>query len=172
MNRPYTAADYRGMIEKLNHAMGDVAISTDVMVGFPGETDANFRNTLNFIKSIMPARTHIFTYSKREGTAACDMPDAVSETVMKKRYHDLRAVALMSSYIYRARFMDKDLKVLVESKRDRQSGLLTGYSDHYIKMLFDGPDSIMGSMVTVKLAELTMGHALGTFCQDEILEIA
>ena len=172
MNRPYTAADYRGMIEKLNHAMGDVAISTDVMVGFPGETDANFRNTLDFVKSIMPARIHIFTYSKREGTAACGMPGAVSETIMKKRYHDLRAAALMSSYIYRAKFMGKTLKVLVESKRDRQSGLLTGYSDNYIKMLFDGPDSIMGSMATVKLEDLTMGHAIGTFCQDRILEIA
>ena len=172
MNRPYTAADYRGMIEKIKHAMDDIAISTDVMVGFPGESDANFKNTLNFVKSITPARMHIFTYSKREGTAAYGMPGAVSEIVVKKRYHDLRAAALMSSYIYQSKFMGKALKVLVESRRERQSGLLTGYSDNYIKMLFDGPDSIMGSIVTMKLEELTMGHAIGTFCQDGILEIA
>ncbi|MDD5137012.1 MAG: tRNA (N(6)-L-threonylcarbamoyladenosine(37)-C(2))-methylthiotransferase MtaB [Candidatus Omnitrophica bacterium] len=167
MNRPYTTTEYRELIGKLRLAMEDIAISTDVMVGFPGETDANFSNTVNFLKSIVPARTHIFRYSRRDGTAAGSMSGEIGEETAKKRYYDLKTVALMAAYIYKEKFINKPLEVLVESKRDRQSGLLTGYSDNYIRILFNGPDAAMKNMAAVKIEELTMGHALGRLCKDD-----
>ena len=171
MNRPYTSEEYRALIDRLRHAMEDIAITTDVMVGFPQESDANFRNTVNFLKKLVPARTHIFTYSRRDGTAAYDMPGGADKKTLKKRYYTLKAGALMSAYIYREKFLDRQLKVLVESKRDRQSTLLTGYSDNYIKVLFEGPDTVMGKVVALKIEELTVGHTIGRLCQAEPLEI-
>jgi len=165
MSRPYTSGEYRILIDKLRRAIEDIAISTDVMVGFPQEGDANFRNTLNFVKSIMPARMHIFSYSKRDGTAASDMPGEIGEDIVKKRYCMLKAAASMASYLYRERFVDKPLKVLVESKRDRNTGFLTGYSDNYIKMLFEGPDTLMGRIVPVRMEELNLMYTKGVYEQ-------
>ncbi len=163
MNRPYTSAQYLAMTEKLKRAVKDVAISTDVMVGFPGETDANFANTINTVKAFMPARTHIFTYSRREGTAAAAMGGEIEESVSKRRYCGLKAVALASSYIYRGRFLEKILDVLVESKRDSLSGLLTGYSDNYIKVLFEGPDELMGSIAPVRIRDINLTYTRGVY---------
>ena len=151
MNRPYTTGDYRALTEKLKNAIPDIAISTDIMVGFPGETEKHFRNTLNFVKAISLARIHIFTFSKRDGVAASDMPGEVSEGVSKKWYLALKAAALEASYVYRSRFIGKNVKVLVEAKRDKKSGLLTGYSDNYIKVLFAGDDALMKRIVSVEV---------------------
>ncbi|MDD5428046.1 MAG: tRNA (N(6)-L-threonylcarbamoyladenosine(37)-C(2))-methylthiotransferase MtaB [Candidatus Omnitrophica bacterium] len=161
MNRPYTTAEYRAIIEKARAAMGDVAISTDVMVGFPAETESNFTNTLEFVKGILPARTHIFTYSKREGTPAATMSGEVDEAVAKKRYCTLRAATLMSSYTYRTKFERRALDILVENKRDKHTGLLTGYSDNYIRILFDGPDELMGNIVPVRITDMTLAYTKG-----------
>ncbi|MFA5142707.1 MAG: tRNA (N(6)-L-threonylcarbamoyladenosine(37)-C(2))-methylthiotransferase MtaB [Candidatus Omnitrophota bacterium] len=167
MNRPYTAVEYYQMVGRLRRVMPDIALSTDVMVGFPGEGRANFTRTRDFVKSIVPARMHIFTYSKRDGTEACNMSGEMPEGVLKKRYYDLKTAALMSSYIYRANFVDRPLEVLVESKRDRQSGFLTGYSDNYIKVIFDGSDDVMGKVVIVKIEEMTMGYTIGRISQAD-----
>jgi threonylcarbamoyladenosine tRNA methylthiotransferase MtaB len=141
--------------------MPGIAISTDVMVGFPGETNELFANTLNFVKEISPARTHIFTYSRRDGTPANDMPGEVAETEAKKRYLALKTVALEASYIYGASFIGKSVDVLVETKRDRGSGLLTGYSDNYIKVLFEGENSLMRTITPVKIDETAPLHSYG-----------
>jgi threonylcarbamoyladenosine tRNA methylthiotransferase MtaB len=163
MNRPYSTAEYRSMTDKLRRAMPDIAITTDVIVGFPGETDTNFQNSLKFVKDILPARTHTFTYSKRDGTPAFDMPGEVSEAVAKKRHLALTVAALEASHIYRSKFLNKILDVLVEKKRDKNSGLLTGYSDNYIKVLFEGDDALMGKMVSLRLEGLTLHYSKGRY---------
>ena len=163
MKRPYTANDYKAIIEKVRNKIEDVAITTDVLVGFPGETETHFKNTLNFIKDIQPARTHIFTFSKRPGTAAYNMPGEVSGDVLKKRYHGINVAALSASYLYRRRFIGKALEVLVETKRDRHSGLLTGYTDNYIKILFEGDDSLMKEMHPVKIEDINLAYTRGIY---------
>ncbi|MFA6320848.1 MAG: tRNA (N(6)-L-threonylcarbamoyladenosine(37)-C(2))-methylthiotransferase MtaB [Candidatus Omnitrophota bacterium] len=163
MNRPYSTSEYRSIIDKVRSAVEGMSISTDVMVGFPGESDANFVNTLNFIKQILPARTHIFTYSKREDTPAAAMDGAVGEDIARRRYTTLRTAALMASYTYRSKFENKELEVLVEAKRDKNSGLLTGYSDNYIRILFSGPDELMGTIVSVRVTELTLMYTKGVY---------
>jgi threonylcarbamoyladenosine tRNA methylthiotransferase MtaB len=163
MNRRYTADEYRSMVEKARSAIKDLAVTTDIIVGFPGESERSFQNTLDFVKSILPARTHIFKFSRRKGTAAYDMPDMINDEVAKARYQLLRAVTFMSSYIYRYGFLEKELNVLVESKRDRNSGLMAGYSDNYIRLLFDGPEGLAGRIVPVKVKDATLMYTLGEY---------
>jgi len=161
MNRPYTSADYRSLIEKARSRIKGVAITTDILVGFPGETDERFHSTMNFVKEIVPARTHIFRFSKREGTSAHEMADAVSDAAAKNRYMALRTVTLIASYLYRSGFLGEKLDVLVESKRDKNSNLLTGYTDNYIRVLFKGPDELMKKIVPVKITDMTLIQTLG-----------
>lgn len=161
MNRPYNRGEYKNLIGNIRNKIKDIAITTDLLVGFPGESDENFKNTVDFIKEILPERTHIFTFSKRKGTPASEMPDEVREDVIKKRYNELWAVSLSASYIYRQAFIGKRLNVLVETKRDKHSGLLTGYSDNYIKVMFEGPDELMKQIVPVKVADITLAQTIG-----------
>lgn len=163
MNRPYTVNEYKTLLEITRSRINNIAITTDVLVGFPGESDINFKNTVNFIKEILPARTHIFTFSKRYGTAAYNMEGEVKNNILKKRYHELNTAALGASYLYRARFLNDKLDVLVETKRDKHSGLLTGYSDNYIKVLFEGPDALMKNVVPVRIEDINLARTLGVY---------
>ena len=162
MNRPYTVAKLRSIIIKVRDKMPEAGITTDILIGFPGETDKHFRNTVNFIKDIMPARTHIFPFSKREGTAAYSMSGVAHDDETRKRFQRMKITANTASYLYRKKFLNKKLEVLVESKRDKRSGRLTGYSDNYIKVLFGGPDSLMKNIVPVKIEEINLTCAMGT----------
>jgi len=163
MNRPYTAGAYRELVARIRSKIEDIAITTDMLIGFPGETDLNFQNTVNFIKDILPLKTHIFTFSKRKGTAAYGMGPETKYDVLKGRFHRLNTTAIGTAYIYRQRFLDRTLNVLVESKRDRRTGLLTGYSDNYIKVMFEGPDSLARQIVPVKIKDINLIYSFGAY---------
>ncbi|MDP3730637.1 MAG: tRNA (N(6)-L-threonylcarbamoyladenosine(37)-C(2))-methylthiotransferase MtaB [Candidatus Omnitrophota bacterium] len=165
MNRPYTADYIRGLAAGIKRKIAGVGITTDVLIGFPGEADVNFRNTLNLIKEILPVKTHIFPFSKRDGTAASAMTDIVPEYEIKKRFQSMKIAAITVSYLYREGFLKQLVDVLVESKREKHSGRLTGYSDNYIKVIFDGPDSIMGKIVSVRIEELNLSYTLGSYVE-------
>ena len=162
MNRPYTARQLMDIITNAKNKIKDIGITTDIMVGFPGESDKNFRNTVNLIKEIQPVRTHIFPFSKREGTAACSMADDVGHDVVKNRFQRMKTTAITASYLYKEGFLKKDVDVLVESKREKYSGRLTGYSGNYIKVMFEGPDTLMKNIVPVKIEELNLTYTLGS----------
>ena len=163
MNRPYTALGMRDLIIKIRKKIEGVGITTDVLIGFPGETDKNFRNTVNLIKEVLPVKTHIFPFSKRDGTAACAMAGVVPEDEIKKRFQSMKIAAITASYLYRELFLKKLVDVLVESKKEKHSGRLTGYSDNYIKVIFDGPDSLMKRIVPVRIEELSLSYTLGVY---------
>lgn len=163
MNRPYTANGMKSLIARVRKGIKGVGITTDILVGFPGETDKNFRNTVNLIKEILPVKTHIFPFSKRDGTAACVMADTVPEDEIKKRLQSMKIAAITASYLYRESFLKQLVDVLVESKKEKYSGRLTGYSDNYIKVIFDGPDSLMRRVVPVRIEELDLSHTFGSY---------
>ena len=163
MNRPYSSRDFGMLVEDIRSKIGDIAVTTDVMTGFPGETKKSFTNTLDLMKEIKPARTHIFTYSRREGTAAYGMSDIPPADILKERFLELRSAALLSSYAFRKHFVDTFADVLVETRRDSSSGRLTGYSGNYIKVLFGGPDSIMRTIVPVRISEATLNETVGVY---------
>ena len=163
MNRPYTASEYKRIAEKVISRIKDVALTTDIMVGFPGESAANFRNTVKLVKEVLPARTHIFTFSKRPGTAAYGMAQEVDVATLKRRFYEIQTACLGSSYLYRSRFLENTLDVLVETKRDRFSGWLCGYSGNYIRVQFKGDDSLMKRIVPVKIEDVNLIRTLGSY---------
>ncbi len=162
MNRPYTGAGYRALISRIRGAIPGIAITTDVMVGFPGETDERFLNSLSLLKEILPSRTHIFSFSKRGGTKAAGYAGEVDPRQIKVRYERMRILSLEASFIYKKAYMGKTLDVLAETVRDRASGMLEGYSDNYIKVMFEGPDSFKGNIVPVRLDWITLNASIGT----------
>jgi threonylcarbamoyladenosine tRNA methylthiotransferase MtaB len=162
MNRPYTAGQLKDIIIKVRKKVADIGITTDILVGFPGESDKNFRNTVNLIKEIQPVRTHIFPFSKREGTAAYNMVPEIPHDLIKSRFQRMNITAITASYLFREKFINRSLDVLVESKREKYSCRLTGYSDNYIKIMFDGPDTLMKKIVPVKVEGLSLAYTLGS----------
>ena len=150
MNRPYTARDYIGIVTRLRKVIPTIAISTDMMVGFPGEKGPNFKNTMSFIKEIRPMRLHVFGFSKRTGTPAYNYKDGVSTALKKQREHALIDIVKGFTADFEGMFIGKIARVLAEDKRDKQ-GFLQGYTDRYIKVLIDGPDSIKSSIITCQL---------------------
>jgi len=161
MNRPYTVAMYKEIVRKAVSVIKDLAVTTDIMVGFPGESNHNFKNTVDLVKEILPARTHIFTFSKRPGTAAWEMDQNADHALLKRRFYELQTACFGASYLYRSRFLGQDLGVLVETRRDRLSGWLCGYSDNYIRVQFQGDDSLMKRIVPVKIDDVNLIRTLG-----------
>ena len=117
--------------ERLRRAVPDVAITTDVIVGFPGETDAEFEECLAFCHEMAFAGIHVFPYSQREHTLAARMPDAVSDAVKKERVHRLIELAETMADAYRRRFIGRTMPVLWETQRD---GVWEGLTDTYVRV--------------------------------------
>jgi threonylcarbamoyladenosine tRNA methylthiotransferase MtaB len=163
MNRPYTSMGMKDLVARVRRKIDGVGITTDVLIGFPGETDRSFRNTVDLVKEMLPVKTHIFPFSRRDGTAACEMTDVVPDDEIKKRFQVMKTVAIAVSYLYREGFLNKSVDVLVESKKEKYSGRLTGYSDNYIKVIFDGPDSLMRRIAPVRIEELNLSYTMGVY---------
>ena len=152
MNRKYIVADFISKVEYIRSLMPDIGITTDVIAGFPGESEASFKNTINTIERIKPSRTHIFTYSPRPGTKAFLMKNDIPTKIKKQRMETLKIITDKLGRGFKNSLAQKDLRVLVENRRDRLTGMLCGYTDNYVKVLIDGPDALMGCFVWHKCA--------------------
>ncbi len=149
MRRRYTAAEYLDIVERVRAACPDVAITTDVIVGFPGETDDEFRNTYRLIEKAGFAGLHVFRYSKRAGTPAAIMPDQTPAAIKAERSEALRELSGRLEAAYRKKFIGRELEVLVEKASGNR---LTGTSENYLTVTFDGDKSQVGRMVKVRPA--------------------
>lgn len=152
MNRHYTQDDYLILIKKLRAAMPDIAITTDIIVGFPGETEEDFSETLNVCRQVGFDSAFTFIYSKRTGTPAASMPDQVSPEITKDRFERLLAVVNESSSQNAAKLTGSTVKVLVEEE-NREEDLLTGRLDNNLLVHFKGCRSLIGKIVNVRLNE-------------------
>jgi threonylcarbamoyladenosine tRNA methylthiotransferase MtaB len=160
MNRPYDREFYLRLCERAYRALPDLAVTSDIMVGFPGEDRAAFENTLHVARSVGFARAHIFRYSPRPGTPAAEMPDAISEEEKEARSHELAEACRATQRRYVARYLGRTLKVLVEGK-ETEGGLLSGYTENYIRVLFTGGSHLVGTVTPVELQEPTGDGARG-----------
>lgn len=147
MNRRYTASEFIDRIAYIRSKIPDIGITTDVIVGFPNESELNFKNTLEVVRKVRPSRTHIFTYSPRKDTKAFDMEGTVPSGVKDRRFKQLKGLTDKFALGFRLKFYDRKQSVLIENTRDKETGLLTGYTDTYIKVLIDGPDELMGRLI-------------------------
>ena len=148
MNRKYTTLDYFQMIEKIKTQIPDVALTTDFIVGFPGETDEDFLDSYEFIKSIGYQELHVFPFSKRKGTPADRMPDQVDGKVKRERVHQLLDLSeeLLKEYVQKS--LNKEKHVIAEQIKD---GYLVGHSRDYIAVKFKGGKNLLGKEVIVKI---------------------
>lgn len=161
MGRPYRAADYCRLIRKLAREIPGIAIGTDVIVGFPGETEDQFLATSRMLQDLPICRFHVFSFSQREGTLAATMLNQVPPEVRRERSRTLRAMAKAKFTAFRRSFLDHQLTVLLERRRDLATGLLTGLSDNYIRVLAEGPDQQMSRLVPLRIYQVDEQKALG-----------
>lgn len=151
MNRPYTGALFRGLVRRIHGIMPDAAIGADILVGFPGETDAAFASTHALVEALPLTYLHVFPFSPREGTPAAKFKDKVADATIKKRAKTMRELsAKKRAEFFKGRAGGKST-VLIETKRDRSSGLLKGLTSNYIPVLVEGDDTLMNTLVRVKL---------------------
>ena len=169
MNRRYTARQFVSVIERIEKRIPQASCTTDVLLGFPGETEQDYLATEAVCVDVGFSRTHIFPYSERPGTAAAAMAGKCPGSVIADRKARMAAVARTTALAYKNRFAGREAEVLVESERD-PSGKLCGYTDRYIRVLFDGPDRLMGGLATVTLEKARhdwMGGVMSGVMSDE-----
>lgn len=150
MGRKYNVDDFIKKVNLIREVRPDISITTDVIVGFPGETDDEFRETVEFIKNIKFAELHVFPFSAREGTKAFDMANQVSPEVKENRVRELLELSKQLEKEYRDKFINKDFEVILE-ERNRKTGLLSGFTSNYIKLSADLPDSYIGKISKIKV---------------------
>ncbi|MDQ7092285.1 tRNA (N(6)-L-threonylcarbamoyladenosine(37)-C(2))-methylthiotransferase MtaB [Desulfosporosinus sp. PR] len=136
MHRPYSLQDYRELLVRLRQRIPDLAVTTDIIVGFPGETEADHASTLEFVRECGFAGVHVFPYSKRQGTPAADYPDQVPKKLKDQRVKELMTVAHASQRAYIHSFIGKTVEVLIE-KVDT-AGKAVGHTSHYIEVHLPG----------------------------------
>lgn len=150
MNRKYNVDDFLKKVERIRKVRPDIAITTDVIVGFPGETEEEFMETFNFIKKVNFSELHVFPFSARENTPAWYMKDKVDPTIKQERVRKLIELSDELNKAYYDRFKGQELEVILE-ERNKVTGLLSGFTSNYLKLSADYPDEYIGRVVTIKV---------------------
>jgi threonylcarbamoyladenosine tRNA methylthiotransferase MtaB len=156
MNRPYTAAEYLAVATELAGRFPDAAIGADVIAGFPGETEAEFEETLAFIERAPLTYLHVFSYSDRPGTGASEMKVKVPSNTVHERTLRLRALGERKNAAFRATLRGTGHRVLVLKERDAADRLV-GITGNYVEVLLDGDDYLMNRFAQVRLEEAGEG---------------
>jgi threonylcarbamoyladenosine tRNA methylthiotransferase MtaB len=161
MRRGHTAAEFRSLVSRLVRAVPGIAVTADVIVGFPGEDDRAFLATRDLLDALPLAGLHIFSYSKRAGTEAAALAGQVSRAVKKERNRALRALAARKAEEYQRRFVGAILDVVVLHGEDAP-GCREGLSDNYLRVRLRGEAGLQGSLVRVRVEGVTDGWLEGT----------
>ena len=165
MRRPYDAEQYAELADRLRAAIPGLALTTDVIVGFPGETDEEFADSQAFVERMGFAKPHVFTYSERRGTPAAELPDPIPHGVKKERVRAMIEVAERGEEAFRRQHLGQRLEVLWE---ERRGGRWSGLTDNYLRVwrpAADDPRDLAGELERVRLDRLvdggleTDGHA-------------
>jgi len=155
MKRDYSAEFYQDLLLSISKKVPGIALGADVIVGFPGEGEEQFQNTLRFIEASPLTHLHVFSYSPRPGTPAADMDDQVPESVKKKRNELLRLLAQEKNYSFRKKILNTELNVVVEAGSDASKGMLTGLTDNYIRVFIDDlDDDQIGRKIRVRITNV------------------
>ncbi len=162
MRRGHTAAQFRSLVETLAVEVPGVAVSGDVIVGFPGEDDRAFQRTYDLLAGLPIAGLHVFSYSPRPGTDAAGFPDQVPKSVKQERSRALRGLAVRKATAFRRQFLGDALEVVVFQRDGKGAGLLEGLSDNFLRIWFEGETRWQGRMGRVRVDQVTGRGLLGT----------
>jgi threonylcarbamoyladenosine tRNA methylthiotransferase MtaB len=149
MRRRYTQDEFRTGVRRLREAIPGVAITTDVIVGFPGETESEFEECLAFSEEMAFAGIHVFPYSQRSGTVAFKMPEQIAESIKKERVHRLIELASKMSRVYRERFVGSTQSILWE-QRD-ENGAWQGLTDTYVRTHAHSGSNLENTLTGVRI---------------------
>ncbi len=161
MNRKYTKEDYLTLVEKIRKACPDISLTTDIIVGFPGETEEDFKETLDVVEKVRYDSAYTFIYSKRNGTPAASMEDQVPEDVIKDRFDRLLAKVQEIASQVCARHEGQVMDVLVEQLNHQDKSLVTGRLGNNTVVHFPGDASMIGKLVPVLLKECKGFYYIG-----------
>ena len=162
MNRHYTKESYLELAEKIRSNIDGVAITTDLIVGFPGETEEDFQDTLDVVRKAAFDSAFTFLYSKRSGTRAAEMPDQIPKDIANERFNRLLALVTETASHQTLRFVGQDAEVLVEEVNAKDPSFLTGRLSTNHVVHFEGPNDLIGKMVNVHLDEAKGFYYMGT----------
>lgn len=155
MRRKYSTGYYKQKIDRIKHALPGLAITSDVIVGFPGETDQEFQETYQFIQEIGFSELHVFPFSKRTGTPAARMENQVDDDVKNTRVHQLIELSNQQAKVYASKYEGEVLEIIPEELDTEATDqtVLIGYSDNYLKVRFEGTTDMIGKLVRVKITK-------------------
>ena len=162
MNRRYTKEQYLDLVERIKTAIPDISLTTDIIVGFPGETEEDFEDTMDIVKKVRYDSAFTFIYSKRTGTPAAVMENQVPDDVVHERFDRLLAEVQKISAEVCSVHEGKTVSVLVESVNDHDDTLVTGRMSNNLLVHFPGEADLIGKIVEVHLDECKGFYYLGT----------
>ena len=164
MNRKYTKESYLALVDKIHEKLPDVAITTDIIVGFPGETESDVDDTIDVVKKAGFDNAFTFIYSKRTGTPAASLENQVPEEEVKKNFDKLLKVVQETARKQSEKMTGITAEVLVEGVNEQDNSLVTGRMSNNTLVHFPGDESLIGELVNVHLDECKgfyfMGHAV------------
>lgn len=173
MRRKYSMEMFGERLDRLKEALPGLAITSDVIVGFPGETEEEFMETYRFIENHKFMELHVFPYSKRTGTPAAKMEDQVPEDIKNERVHKLISLSDQLAKEYASDYEDTVVEVIPEEEFKDEPGknLFVGYTTNYLKVVFEGNEDMIGKLVKVKITEAGYPYNKGVFVKQEMEEI-
>lgn len=165
MRRKYSMDFFADRLVKLHKALPGLAVTSDVIVGFPGETEEEFLETYHFIKNHKFSELHVFPYSKRTGTPAARMENQVDEEIKNERVHRLITLSDQLAKEYASRYEGEIVEVIPENRfnENQEQGLYEGYTDNYLKVVFPGSEDMIGEVVKVKITKSGYPFSEGQF---------
>jgi threonylcarbamoyladenosine tRNA methylthiotransferase MtaB len=166
MKRRYTPEEYRKATQLLRTYFPNCSLTTDVMVGFPGETEEEFEESYRFIKDIAFSTLHVFKYSKREGTPAATYVDQVPAKVKDDRSKRLIALSEELAYSYQKRFLNQKMPVLMESILEDQPDVYQGHTTNYLLVLGRSDRNLVNQIVTMQLEFIENDHVVGSILKE------
>ncbi|MCM3358414.1 MULTISPECIES: tRNA (N(6)-L-threonylcarbamoyladenosine(37)-C(2))-methylthiotransferase MtaB [unclassified Psychrobacillus] len=175
MRRKYTMEFFANRLDRLRDALPDLAITSDVIVGFPGETEEEFMETYSFIRDQRFSELHVFPYSKRTGTPAARMENQVDEEIKNERVHRLISLNDQLAVEYASRFEGEVLEIIPEEVITSETGetMVEGYTDNYLKVAIPGSEELIGKLVRVKITRAGYPQNIGQFVRvlEEVKEL-
>jgi len=163
MDRNYDRRYYIGLVKQLRKRIPGIAITTDVLVGFPGENESCFGNTLTLVRAVKPLKVHIFPYSPREHTKAFNFKPRIDIQAIHARVAALKEIERQTSLAFRAQFLKKRVPVLIESASKGTLFSWEGYSDTYIKITVRSKKDLRNKLVSLKITAINTDTTLARF---------
>jgi threonylcarbamoyladenosine tRNA methylthiotransferase MtaB len=162
MKRSYSARRYQELLEDISKRAPGIALGADIIVGYPGEGEKEFQNTMRLVELSPLTHLHVFSYSPRPGTPAAEMKYQVPEVIKKERNNSLRTLGMKKNMMFLNMHLGSELKVVVEDKVDPESGLLSGLTDNYIRVnIYGAKKGDIGGQINIRLNEVKEQKCFG-----------